>query len=418
MDAPELPSDLPTYSVECIDSVAALEPLRDEWNGLLRKSASNTVYLTHDWLTAWWHSHPDGPAQLHVLLVRREGRLVGIAPFARTTRRMFGLPYRTIEFISTAEYADHPSACAATLDLIVEGDPTPVIHSIVRHLTGSSIRWHLVRLHPILSESRSLDALRAAFERKGLRHRQRVVLEHAVVHVFETWEEYTAGLSKRFRRHARVSTRDLGKFGAVFSEEIRDVTDPEALYEMLLDVERRSWKWDKGIPLNSVSFGGFFRRLIEFASRNGWLRLRRLRVGNRWIAYYLALEYEGAAELLKKSYDKEFEFYYPGGILEWEICEGFFHRGVRTINFMWGDMAHKQKWCPELDPRVELTAFSSGALPLLLFLLTGIPGLWTLRRWIWGVVKRLLRKLHMHPRFSELTRDDQCKPAPDTLHAD
>ena len=46
---------------------AALANLRTEWDALLALSASRTIFLTWEWLSAWWRAYGT-PGDLRILL--------------------------------------------------------------------------------------------------------------------------------------------------------------------------------------------------------------------------------------------------------------------------------------------------------------------------------------------------------------
>ncbi|MGP3948940.1 GNAT family N-acetyltransferase [Streptomyces sp. 7N604] len=64
------------------DRFAALAP---EWDRLHRRCRTATPFQTHAWLHSWWLSY-GAAARLRLLLVHREGRLVGAAPLMLTYR--------------------------------------------------------------------------------------------------------------------------------------------------------------------------------------------------------------------------------------------------------------------------------------------------------------------------------------------
>ena len=69
-------------AVERISEVPGFEAIRSEWTELLKASDSDCLFLSWEWLYAWWKHLADG-RQLSILAVRHEGRLVALAPLAR-----------------------------------------------------------------------------------------------------------------------------------------------------------------------------------------------------------------------------------------------------------------------------------------------------------------------------------------------
>src|SRR5215831_14873325 len=93
--------------VECsiVSDAAELEPLRQEWLSLLKRSATNEPTLTPAWVLTWWQVFGvDGARELKTGLFHENGRLVGLAPLLKR-RYLYGghLPFRRIEPLGTGE---------------------------------------------------------------------------------------------------------------------------------------------------------------------------------------------------------------------------------------------------------------------------------------------------------------------------
>src|SRR5262249_7982458 len=73
--------------------------LREEWRELLAASGADCIFLTWEWLYAWWN-HLAAGRQLRLITVRAEGRLVGLLPLSVSPphwRRL--IPFRRCEFL-------------------------------------------------------------------------------------------------------------------------------------------------------------------------------------------------------------------------------------------------------------------------------------------------------------------------------
>ena len=393
--------------IEEVHDLEGLMRLEPTWNRLLGKSGRPTLFLTFEWLTIWWTCHARDGMELYVLVVRDAQEILGLAPLMRVRRRYFGVPLRTIEFLSMAEHADHPMACAGDLDFIVAKQHRAVVGALLSHLLLQHQHWDFLRLHPLPEDSPVLEMLQqVAGERGSGVHRYRVIA-NACVEVKKDWESYFADLSGKFKRELRRTEKELGALGNVTWKEVRSLDDGRSLYDEVMAIERQSWKWDKGVSLNSVVYRGFYSAITEMAARKGWLRLWKLSVGSREIAYELCIEFDGHVQCLKKSYAADVQRYSPGTILEWKMYQDFFRKGIKSINNLWGDEAHKEKWAPRWVPHDELFVFkkslSGRALQFVFFTIS----LYRLRRIFSDIMKRLMRKVGVRASWSEYTRADQ-----------
>ena len=79
--------------------------LKEEWNQLLSNSNSDHLFLSWDWLFAWWMiwRNKIHKAELFVILVYENAELIGIAPFYKDVRVIKKLLFiERIQFLGTA----------------------------------------------------------------------------------------------------------------------------------------------------------------------------------------------------------------------------------------------------------------------------------------------------------------------------
>nr|WP_298720812.1 GNAT family N-acetyltransferase [uncultured Steroidobacter sp.] len=89
--------------IEVITECADLERLQPEWDALYERSPPATPFQQPSWLIGWWHCF--SPGSLHVICVRRAGKLIGCAPFyAETTAA--GRPRMLPLGIGVSDYLD------------------------------------------------------------------------------------------------------------------------------------------------------------------------------------------------------------------------------------------------------------------------------------------------------------------------
>ena len=209
-----------------------------------------------------------------------------------------------------------------------------------------------------------------------------------------------------FRRTLRRRAEYLATLGQPEYSRI-DGMETAAMFRRLLAIERKSWKWAKGVSLNSAAFGDFFPEFARRAALRGWLRTWVLSLSGEDIAYELCVAFDGELNCLKKSYDARFGEAFPGGLLERRIYEEAFREGLTRIHTLWGDAPHKLLWRSALEPHEELLIFHDGAQARRTRALVFDTQAPLMHRQVAETGKRLLRRAGLHPRFSELTRMDQ-----------
>src|SRR5262245_46327739 len=93
-----------------------LENLRPAWAALLRESPSNTIFLTWEWLTAWWSAYGK-ESDLRIWAAFDEsGALCGLAPFREHKVRRGSQTARVLSFVgdgsNDSDYLDFAIAPA------------------------------------------------------------------------------------------------------------------------------------------------------------------------------------------------------------------------------------------------------------------------------------------------------------------
>mgnify|MGYP000498213716 CR=1 FL=1 len=78
------------------------------WNSILKKSGSDSIFFTFEWLYKWWEHFGQGK-KIFILLAQDEDEVIGIAPLMIGKRKILRyLPVREVSFIGTgiSDYAD------------------------------------------------------------------------------------------------------------------------------------------------------------------------------------------------------------------------------------------------------------------------------------------------------------------------
>ena len=104
-----------------VETVADLEPFRQEWTELATRSRS--VFKTWEWLSTWW-DHFGQDRHLMVVAVRSQDRLVGILPLYRWRSR----PLRVLRFLGHAVGDELGPVCAPA--------DRPLMASALRRVLG------------------------------------------------------------------------------------------------------------------------------------------------------------------------------------------------------------------------------------------------------------------------------------------
>ncbi|HTY59596.1 MAG TPA: GNAT family N-acetyltransferase [Bacteroidota bacterium] len=387
-------------------SVEDLVPLASAWTALALESGVPGIFGTFEWTETWWRCAPPASRRVMVLSVWHDGRIACVAPLM-ACRRWFGpLPVSAVEFVSTWKYAGSAASVLGSMDIIV--DPAHrdgAFEALLHYIEGK--KWDLLRLHPVREDSLSLDPLGRWGESRGRSAVRTRVFENAVLRAGGGEEGFRTHLSPKFKARLRQAGEKLGRRGAVDFVELTAPADVPGAFGRIVDIEKRSWKWEKGIAITSAAYGDFFPGIALAAAQKGWLRLAFLRLDGREIAYALMVFAGVTATFLKTGYDDAHDDCSPGSLLMNWMFDRRAREGARRIDMFSGDWGYKQRWQAVPEAHCEIQVFSAGLYGRLLRFLY-----WDLRLYGKGrtpvlLLKRVLRKCGIPWRRSELTRSDQ-----------
>mgnify|MGYP001442490961 FL=1 len=135
-------------SIRKVSTQNEFSKLKGDWATLLKKSRSDTVFLTWEWMYTWWECFQENK-HLFILTVYDENEnLVGMAPLCKDKKKIGGIPVLNyIKFLGTIPTSsDH-------LDFILyQGREKEALETIVEYLFQEN-RWDLCLLSNIPSTS-------------------------------------------------------------------------------------------------------------------------------------------------------------------------------------------------------------------------------------------------------------------------
>lgn len=317
-------------------------PLRSDWESLLRVSASDTIFLTWEWVNAWWSAYGNAGDLRIFTAADEKGVLRGIAPLRRQTMRRGGQTVSALSFLgdgsNDSEYLD---CIAAT------GYEEQVMAAFRGYWTSQLEQGYVLALNEVPDTSPNLAYLRDFAHSRGL-----VAAESqtacGTVRLPESWDGYLGTLKPRFRTKIRSVLRNLEsrpgvRFG--FCETREEV---ERILPVLYDLHARRWAQDGKPGVFGWDRKRRFYALLSAALKDrGWLRVSWLAWHDRILACQYGFLYGGTYYHLQEGYEPASEHWNVGiGLRAWTIRE-FLQQGVREYDFLGGVGRHKLDWGAE-----------------------------------------------------------------------
>lgn len=327
--------------VDCIQTEGEFEELKDEWNQLLCRSHSNSIFLTWEWLYTWWKYYHFN-RKLFIVTVRdQEGALLGIAPLCISKIKSLKLfSAKVLNFLGTED------VCSEYLDFIVGNDGSKeIVLAIHDYIDSDSTLWDYVFLSDLSESSESLSVLDEILCSKKINH---YLFQEAVcpyISLPENYETYCQSLSKNMRYNLKRRTKNLAKkFNATFSIS-NGSSNLEKTMEELFDLhkKRRDMIGRKGDFLRD-NLLAFHKDIATTFKEKGYLRIYNMKINGEAISVLYGFSYNNRFSYYQAGMDPEFEKQSVGMVLMGNCIEDSIANNLEEFDFLRGTEPYKFKW--------------------------------------------------------------------------
>ncbi|MFJ8631553.1 GNAT family N-acetyltransferase [Streptomyces sp. NPDC093568] len=340
-------------SVEVCTDGRAFAELAGDWDRLYRACPSATPFQSHAWLHSWWLSYGT-PGALRLVLVRRGGELVAVAPLMRVRR-----PLPTLVPIggTITDFCDV---------LVDETVAVPAATALANGL-GELARTALVDF----GEVRAGGAMERVFLCwRGPRHRTRgsVCLDLPALPM----GELVGRLPVARARRTRTKVKHLGKLGIQWRVVGDDET--EAALRRLLELHRLQWE-GRGVTTEHLR-PRFLEHLVraavplarsgevattEFVLDGSVVAVNVMLLSGRMAGMYLYGFHPG---LRRRNVDVATMLLdaVTGHLVS---AEPRVPGQVRTLSMLRGEEPYKYRWCPQRSVNQRFLLARGRTLPLL-----------------------------------------------------
>jgi len=338
-----------------IQSIEEFKALETEWDSLLSRSHSNTIFLTWSWLFHWWHVFGID-YKLYVIILRKNAKLLGIAPLLlKSTNYKRILKYRSLKFLgSEVVGSDY-------LDFIIEpGQEQIFFREVFNHLEKKPL-WDVIDLSDIPEKSKHIDCIKAESYRLGYKitHLEEAICPYAVLPA--TWNAYLSNLSSSQRYNVRRKIRKLEKEYKIGFEVISNGASLTHAIETLigLNIERLDSKGIDNGGFQKPEFARFHQQIMPILSKQDKLRLCFLKVkGNPVAALYL-LKHDSAYLYYQGGMRMDWQKFSPSTVLfAFAIKHAIEKDKIKTFDFLRGEEKYKFDWAGNVHKNVRISIFN------------------------------------------------------------
>jgi len=314
------------FDIEVVTSLAGLEPHRRGWGELA--DAAGMPLLRPEWIGGAMATLHDGHDP-HVVVARRAGSLVAIAPLVRTR----GPGGSRIESPGARALAEPCDVLAADADARA---------ALTEALAGLG---EVVVLRRVPTGSGTGAAIERA-ARGRARVLRRDMHPSLAVPIGDDPEAFEAGLSDGHRRNLRRRRRAAERVGAVeFEMRAPSADEAPALLAAFVELEADGWKGRNRSALAARDdLRAFFEGYVRDAAALGMLRVAGLRIAGAVAALWIGVERDRCRWELKIAYDERLARCSPGVLLTFELLRDAHRAGVRAHEFLGSAADWQRAW--------------------------------------------------------------------------
>ena len=328
-------------TIKVVTDASELEGLQGEWSRLLRDSRTASICLTWEWLYTWWEVFAEPAAELHVLLLRAEGRLVGIAPFIVMAHRERGLgKARTLRFLGTGE-PEWEEAASEYIDIIAsDGYEKPVAGHVWAYLQSRACQWDQIVFNDVTEDSLVMTHLRSLLLQAGIRPWLDQIGTRYRIDLPSSWDAYLAMLDPGVRKRFQYKRRKLEKAGRVAEKHVTTPDELESAFNELVRLHTMRWT-SRGRPGVFISdrFVSYHKRLVRRLLDRGMLNLRLLSLDDVVISAVYNLRYDGTDYFYQAGFDTgDAAKYSPGIVAHSYAIEDSIRQGLKRYDVMKGGL--------------------------------------------------------------------------------
>jgi len=308
------------YAVRQEDFVS----LKSCWADLQHDIRRKLIFTLPGWLEIWWQAFGAG-ADLCLLTVKREERIIGIAPLM--------IREAIVSFIGSSDVCDY-------LDFIIAPEmERDFFETLLQYLRQRHIRClNLKSLRPDSTVLRNLVSVAENMGHMVVSNQEDVSVN---LDLPDTWNKYLAMLNAKQRHEVKRKLSRLAEAGNI---DYYSVTDKAAINDYMdtfLKMFSESRK-DKAAFL-TPRMESFFRSMANAMSDIKLLKLGVLQLDAVPVAMTMCFDYDGCLCLYNSSYDPQYASLSVGLLCKVLCIKAGIEEGKKSFDFLKGGEAYKYR---------------------------------------------------------------------------
>ncbi len=313
--------------------------LRPAWEALLAESASQTIFLTWEWLKAWWDAYGASRRLLFLTGWDSDRRLAGIAPLYRSRREAGAAAVEVLQLLGDG------STDSDNLDFLVQRGREPAfLQAVLDWLAQHSAEWDILELNTVPEQSPVATAFQNGLLERHW-HCWRRETDHDVIPLPPTWDAYLQNVSKNMRSSINSKLRRLEKRYPVRLRRCEALRELDSSLEKLYEMHASRWRLrDEPGSFRLPERRKFYSQVARDFLDRGWLDFWLLDCADHMVAAEFGFHYGETYFFLQSGFDSGYASESVGFVQKALVLRELIGKGLRYYDFLGGGDPYKSRW--------------------------------------------------------------------------
>jgi len=322
-----------------IREIHEFESVKDDWNNILQAYPINdNIFLTWEWLSAWWKHFHNGK-RLLILLLEENDQVQAIAPLMLSKIKLpFVGMIKKIEFLGTPHSDYH--------GFIVRKSEPETLRTVFRYLNDNFIDWDWIELMEVPESTQIPEfARRIIGEISNLKIKERVCNLCPYLPLSPSFDLSQTNMSGRSRRNLNRSYR---KFREKYTVNLQRYGEAgfsvEQAMKTFFALHQERWSMENSPGIFRTAREetmNFHMDVAHSFAEKDWLGTHFLMANGEPVSALYSFEYNRRMFSYLTGFNPAYADYSVGNLTIMLCLEKIAKRGFREFDFMRGIEAYK-----------------------------------------------------------------------------
>jgi len=355
-----LNSEINLPKVSLLDDLDTIGQFKAEWELLWQQASHSTLFNSVEWFLTWAKSFAPPLAQTplhftrayevvpfnhaqwhpHVVVVRDQGRCVGILPL---------LSFKGVWRRCPARILLSPVNSQAWRSGFLLADGADWAYQAALEFLQAKADWDVLLLDGLERELGVETSVRcSAVKQKLLVAKQDFPWRNRFIRLSGDWEEYLSSKGKHFRKGLRQQEGYLAQLGEITVERHTSELSGDAGLQAFFEIDTESWKAEDGESVAATAeLSQFYTRLYHGLAVSGRCEIWLLRIAGEPASAVFCIADKNIFYAYKTSFKQKFSSarLSPGLILLTHLIKQGYSAGYQEIDFL-SDVPTAQRLAP------------------------------------------------------------------------